>query len=156
MKNQQADACVFFDGACPLCRREVKLYKNLLQKDERGNAIQWVDISKNKLELKTEGIKYQDAMKLIHVKDSSGVHQVGIAAVFTLWDQIPYYRRISSFFKKYPVFHPVLSMLYGFLARNRMRIARRLDRIWFWLGVPAFIAITLVIILMVFKRVFVV
>jgi len=115
MNDQKFNTCVFYDGACSLCSREIKLYKSLLSKESAESGIEWIDISKNKDELKAEGIKYQYAMKLIHIKDSLGVHQVGIDAVFTLWDKIPYYHKLSGFLQKIPVLTP-------FLAKHRMKL----------------------------------
>ncbi|MCF6190844.1 MAG: DUF393 domain-containing protein [Cocleimonas sp.] len=128
--NKQSITCVFFDGACPLCSKEVKLYKKLAANDKaRGKYnddadIEWIDISKSKTELKEEGIKYADAMQLMHVKDASGIHQVGIDAVLTVWDQIPYYRKLSKFLKRVPLFHPLLDKAYRFTARHRLKIRK--------------------------------
>ena len=128
--NKQSITCVFFDGACPLCSKEVKLYKKLAANDKaRGKYkddadIEWIDISKSKTELKEEGIKYADAMQLLHVKDASGVHQVGIDAVLTVWDQIPYYRKLSKFLKSIPALHTLLDKAYRFTARHRLKITK--------------------------------
>ncbi len=127
--NKQAITCVFYDGACPLCSKEVKLYKKLAANEKnRGEYddadIEWIDISKSKVELKEEGIKYADAMQLMHVKDASGVHQVGIDAVLTVWDQIPYYRKLSGFLQKVPALYPLLDKAYRLTARHRMKLPR--------------------------------
>ncbi len=127
--NKQSITCVFFDGACPLCSKEVKLYKKLAANDKlRGKYddadIEWIDISKSKTELKEEGIKYADAMQLMHVKDASGVHQVGIDAVLTVWDQIPYYRKLSKVLKSTPALHPLLDKAYRFTAHYRMKLIK--------------------------------
>jgi len=127
--DKQSVTCVFYDGACPLCSKEVKLYKKLAANDKLRSEyddtdIEWIDISKSKTELKEEGIKYADAMQLMHVKDASGVHQVGIDAVLTVWDQIPYYRKLSKFLKSIPALHPLLDKAYRFTARYRMKITK--------------------------------
>lgn len=117
--------CVFYDGACPLCSKEVKLYKKLAANDKYDTDIEWVDISKSQTELKAEGIKYADAMQLMHVKDASGVHQVGIDAILTIWDQLPYYRKLSKFLKQIPALHPWLKKAYAFFAKHRMKFQKR-------------------------------
>ena len=126
MINQQTNTCVFYDGACPICSREINHYKKLLRKNHQKNDIDWIDISKSKVELKAEGIKYEDAMKLIHIKDGSGVHQVGIDGIFTLWEQLPYYRGVSKLLQKLSFIHPLLSKAYEFVAKHRMKITGRL------------------------------
>jgi predicted DCC family thiol-disulfide oxidoreductase YuxK len=127
--EKQSVTCVFYDGACPLCNKEVKLYKKLAANDNiRGKYndadIEWIDISKSQVELKEEGIKYGDAMQLMHVKDASGIHQVGVDAVLTVWDQIPYYRKLSKFLKSIPMLYPLLDRSYRFTAKHRMKITK--------------------------------
>ncbi len=123
LANKKSVTCVFFDGACPLCSKEVKLYKKLAANDPDEVSIEWIDISKSQTELKEEGIKYADAMQLMHVKDASGVHQVGIDAVLTVWDQLPYYRKLSKLLKKAPVIYPLLDKAYCFVAQHRMKLS---------------------------------
>ena len=115
--------CVFYDGACPLCQKEVKRYQSLIyKKDEK---IDWIDISKNQDALIDECINYDDAMRLIHIKDGSGVHQVGLEGILTLWDNIPYYRMVSRMIRKFPVSHPTFEKFYEFLAKHRMTLTGR-------------------------------
>jgi len=118
---------VFYDGACPLCRREVKRYQMLMSNKEsnKNEEIDWVDISNNAAVLNEECINYEDAMRLIHIKDGSGVHQVGLEAMLTLWDKIPYYRMISGLIRKLPKTHPLLEKFYEFLAKHRMSFSGR-------------------------------
>ncbi len=125
--TSNSTTCVFYDGACPLCSREVKHYQKLVQNKGFKNDIDWIDISKSKVELKAECIKYEDAMRLMHIKDGSGVHQVGLDAVLTLWDRLPYYSRVSRFLRRIPGIHPVLVNTYEFFAKHRMKLPGRLQ-----------------------------
>ncbi len=119
MTTIQSPMCVFYDGACPLCQREVKRYKKLYVPN--GNEeIDWIDISKSKKELRDECIHYDDAMRLIHIKDGSGIHQVGLEGVLTLWDKIPYYRVASKFIRQLTFLRPLFAKAYEFLAKYRM------------------------------------
>jgi predicted DCC family thiol-disulfide oxidoreductase YuxK len=127
MINVKSATCVFYDGACPLCSREVKLYKKLAFKEGNESEIEWVDISSSQKELKVEGIEYADAMQLMHIKDGSGVHQVGIDAVLTIWDQLPYYRTLSKLLRSIPAFYPLLKRVYKFVATHRMKITGRVE-----------------------------
>jgi len=118
--------CVFYDGACPLCSREVRHYKKLLLNNkETQTDIDWIDISESRVELESECIKYEDAMRLMHVKDDSGIHQVGLEAVLTLWDRLPYYRRFAQVIRRIPGIHPLLSNIYELTAKHRMKIPGR-------------------------------
>lgn len=127
MSNQIA-TCVYYDGACPLCSREVKLYKKLVLKEGNDADIDWIDISKSRKEIDEEGIIYEDAMRLIHIKDSSGVHQVGLDGILTLWDKLPYYRRASRFIRKFPRINSYLARFYEFFAKHRMKLPGRIKQ----------------------------
>lgn len=120
---------VFYDGACPLCRREVNLYQRLLVDkaltNKQNDVIDWVDISKNHGALEAECINYDDAMRLIHIKDGSGVHQVGLEGILTLWDTIPYYRAVSKLIRQLPIFHPLFARFYEYFAKHRMAFTGR-------------------------------
>ena len=126
MEKRVKTTSVFFDGACPLCRREVGIYKKLVDKENSANEINWVDISQSQEELNQEGIIYEDAMRLIHIKDESGIHQVGLEGMLTLWDKIPYYRYISRGIRHLPITHPLLARVYEFLAKHRMKLPGRI------------------------------
>ena len=126
MLNQDAKTCVFYDGACSLCRKEINYYKALDSKHSDKSEIDWIDISLSQDELFAEGIKYKDAMQLLHVKDGTGVHQVGIQGVFTLWDGLPYYRRLSALLRRIPFSHLLLGKAYVLFAKNRMKLTGRL------------------------------
>ncbi|GAA0424342.1 hypothetical protein GCM10009133_36140 [Cocleimonas flava] len=91
----------------------------------QNEEIDWVDISNDADALKEECINYDDAMRLIHIKDGSGVHQVGLEAMLTLWDKIPYYRVVSGLISKLPKTHPLLAKFYEFLAKHRMTFSGR-------------------------------
>lgn len=125
MSHQESKTCVFYDGACPLCRREINHYKTLNARHADQNEIDWIDISQSQEELTVEGIAYEDAMQLIHVKDDRGVHQVGLQGIFTLWDKLPLYRKFSQVLKRIPLIHTSLDKAYLLFAKNRTKITGR-------------------------------
>ena len=126
MKKRVKATSVFFDGACPLCRREIGIYKKLVDKENSANEINWVDISQSQEELNQEGIIHEDAMRLIHIKDESGIHQVGLEGMLMLWDKVPYYRHISRMIRHLPITHALLARAYEFLAKHRMKLPGRI------------------------------
>ncbi len=59
-----ANLTVFFDGSCPLCRREIALYQGLPSKQ----FIRWVDVSTPTA--LPSGLTCELAMRRFHVRDA--------------------------------------------------------------------------------------
>ena len=87
---------MFYDGECPLCRREVAHYRRL----DRERRIDWSDITREPERLEKYGISLQAAMQRLHVQDSDGVMHTGAYAFQVLWQQLPYYRRLAWLVEK--------------------------------------------------------
>lgn len=84
-------ALVFYDGECPLCRREIDHYRSI-----RGaNQIRWVDISREKSVLHAYGLDYEAAMARLHVKDRRGNWHIGAYAFAELWSHLAGYRWLA-------------------------------------------------------------
>ena len=84
---------VFYDGTCPLCRREVVLYRWL----DRGRHIRWLDMSVRCETLAGESFTMAAALELLHVRESDGVLKVGFDAHLAMWDRLPGFRRLAGF-----------------------------------------------------------
>ena len=116
---------VMFDGSCPLCRREVGVYRNLTPSE----PIQWVDVSDPRLALPS-GIDRSQFMRRFHVRTADGALHSGAAAFVALWLTLPGWRwlgRIGTL----PGVTPVLEILYRSFLQVRpcmQGIARRLER----------------------------
>jgi predicted DCC family thiol-disulfide oxidoreductase YuxK len=82
---------VFYDGACPLCRREIAHYQRL----DRRARIEWVDITRQPERLAGNGIAFTDAMQRLHVRESDGRIVTGAEAFVALWARLPYYRVLA-------------------------------------------------------------
>lgn len=78
---------VFFDGGCPLCRREIAHYQRL---DRRGR-IRWVDIQREQAYLRQVGLSRQSAMERFHVLDKGQRWQTGAWGFVEMWAYLPYY-----------------------------------------------------------------
>lgn len=83
---------LFYDGGCPLCRKEIAHYQRL----DRSAAIDWVDLSTQSERLEPWGLSYAKAMRLIHAVDSAGTLCVGVDAFVLVWRELPYYRHLAS------------------------------------------------------------
>ena len=116
----QAKLTLLFDGACPLCQREV----SFLRSRDRQNRIVFVDI--DSLGYKPEvfsGISYREAMGRIHAITSSGevlkdirVFREAYLAVGLGWVYAP---------TTWPVLGPLVDEFYRLWARWRLPFTRR-------------------------------
>jgi len=82
---------VFYDGACPLCRREIDHYRRLRGAD----SLMWVDITKDQRMLAAHGLEHDAAMARFHVLDASGQWQTGARGFIELWSHLPAYRWLA-------------------------------------------------------------
>jgi len=118
--SEQLRTTMFYDGGCSLCRQEVTHYRRL----DREGRIRWVDISCDPDELDALGIPLHQAMARLHVRDASGRILTGACAFAAIWDELPYYRRLSRALRALHLLAP-LDLAYRRFARWRLR--RRCD-----------------------------
>lgn len=107
---------MFFDGSCPLCRREVRHYRRV----DRSRRIEWIDINEDRTLLNAFGISYDDAMQRLHVLTRDGRMVGGAYAFAAVWLELPYYRWLAKFLYGTRTL-PALDVLYGKFARWRYR-----------------------------------
>ena len=115
---------VYFDGSCPLCRREIALYRRLPQ----AAQLAWVDVSAG--QALGEDLSCAAAMARFHVRDTQGRLFSGAAAFSLMWRQFPGWRWLG-YLSAWPPLSWVFELAYrAFLpVRPRLqRIVRRLDR----------------------------
>jgi 3-demethoxyubiquinol 3-hydroxylase len=110
---------VLYDGACPLCRREIAHAKGLA--DQAGSsALSFVDISEGA----SCAMSYaQDRPKLLarfHVERSDGSRLNGAAAFVAMWERLPGWRWLAKF-ARWPGATALLELAYrGFLKLRPM------------------------------------
>jgi 3-demethoxyubiquinol 3-hydroxylase len=100
---------VMFDGACPLCRREVGVYQGL----DSLEPVAWLDVSQASVSMTPEDrARY---LARFHVRKRSGQLLSGAAAFVALWQTMPGWRWLGRL-GALPGVTPVLELLYrGFL-----------------------------------------
>lgn len=79
---------LFYDGGCPLCRREIAHYRRL----DRTGRVEWVDIHTSGDRLGRYGITWETAMRRLHLIEVDGRRFTGAYAFAALWRRLPYYR----------------------------------------------------------------
>lgn len=107
---------VFYDGGCPLCRREIVHYQRI----DREHRIQWMDIQQEADTLQANGLSWEQAMQRMHVRDSDGRMVSGAAAFVALWRHIPRYRFLARLVAL-PGINWTAEQVYSMFARRRYR-----------------------------------
>ncbi|MGI9523759.1 MAG: thiol-disulfide oxidoreductase DCC family protein [Hyphomicrobiaceae bacterium] len=83
--NDTESLTVYFDGACPLCRREINVYRRMRGSD----SIEWVDLSNQSGEQVSPDLSKQSALRRFHVRGHDGTLFSGAAAFAQLWMAVP-------------------------------------------------------------------
>jgi len=116
---------VYFDGSCPLCRREIAFYRG-----RPGAAdIDWADVSACADDQVAPDLTRRDAMARFHVRDGDGRLHEGAAGFALLWQRLPGLRWLGQL-AGLPGIRVVLALGYWLSLRVRplaQRLARRLE-----------------------------
>lgn len=110
--NGPAKTTVYFDGACPLCTREIGLYRRA----EGADALRFVDVTR---EAPPPGVTREAALARLHVARPDGSVVSGAAGFAALWSSLPRWRLLGRIAAA-PVILPGLEAAYrGFLRLRR-------------------------------------
>lgn len=105
---------VYFDGGCPVCRREIAWY----QSRRALSPIEWVDVSASACDPAGDLCR-SDALRVFHVRCSDGRLVRGALAFALLWQRFPGLR-VVGWLAALPGVHPMLALGYRlFLALRR-------------------------------------
>lgn len=74
---------VFYDGACPLCRREIAFYRRL----DRAQRVHWHDVAQ--AAACPDGLCQSDLLARFHVRTAAGRMESGARAFAALWQELP-------------------------------------------------------------------
>jgi len=112
---------VYFDGSCPLCRREIGFYK----KCSGAENIAWHDVSQTSDGQVASDLSCLQAMARFHVRDAHGHLKSGAAGFVELWLNLPGWRWLGKVFAHPPGVWLLEKCYVGFL-RIRPSIQRRI------------------------------
>ena len=82
---------VFYDGGCPLCRREIGWYMGKVGADR----IDWVDVSQTTPEPMPANLSREDLMLRFTVERRDGVTARGASGFVAVWRALPGTARIA-------------------------------------------------------------
>ena len=122
-------ATFYYDGACPLCTREIAHWRRLLAEDRKLDARPSLilhDISGGDLGLLSKfGVGLDGALARAHAIDEAGMLHTGIPSFVVAWSKLPRWHLLASFFRRVPFAVSVAEVAYGAWARARPLLGKR-------------------------------
>jgi predicted DCC family thiol-disulfide oxidoreductase YuxK len=111
---QPPQLTVYFDGACPVCSREIAHYRQ----QPGAQACRWVDAAHCAPEALGDGLVRAQALGRFHVRLADGRLLVGAAGFAALWQTLPGWRWLGRLVQWAPV-RPVAALAYAAFLRLR-------------------------------------
>lgn len=81
----RAPPTVYFDGGCPVCTREVSMYR----RQPGADAVQWVDVAHCSASDLGGDLTREAAMARLHLRRPDGSLVSGAQAFTSLWQVLP-------------------------------------------------------------------
>jgi predicted DCC family thiol-disulfide oxidoreductase YuxK len=128
VEARRPDLTVLFDGACPLCRREISVYQGLKPMQGSG-AVSFSDVSDHTISLPPGAIREQ-LLARFHVLSRDGELLSGALAFIALWAALPGWRWLATI-GRVPGAAWLMERTYGLFLRCRptmQRWALRLEK----------------------------
>lgn len=85
---------VFYNGACPICRREIAHYRRLAE--ATGASLAWRDVASDPSALAAHGIGGDAAVRRLHAVDADSRLLEGIDAFAAVWQRLPRWVWLAS------------------------------------------------------------
>lgn len=108
---------VFYDGDCPLCRREIEM----IRRKDSGNSLLLTDISS--LSFKPTTHSLETLMKEIHGKYDDGTYVTGVEVFREIYQRIGFGVLVKP--TRLPLVRNVLNLFYSLFAKIRFASAMR-------------------------------
>jgi predicted DCC family thiol-disulfide oxidoreductase YuxK len=114
---------VFYDGVCPLCRREVGHYR----KKDIHHRIDWIDIAGAGFDAAAYGLDPARITQVMHARTPEGTLYTEVRAFIQIWKALPptLFSIMMRLLLKIPGMLPFAGIFYRLFARNRYRLTGR-------------------------------
>jgi predicted DCC family thiol-disulfide oxidoreductase YuxK len=113
------DVEVYYDGACPLCMREIRM----LQRRDRRHRIRFVDIAAAGFDAASVGLPWETLMDRIHGRLPDGTLVEGVEVFRRLYAAVGFGPLVAL--TRLPGVKQLLDLAYRVFARNRLRLTGR-------------------------------
>ncbi|MEZ5463198.1 thiol-disulfide oxidoreductase DCC family protein [Dokdonella sp.] len=108
---------VYYDGLCPVCSREVALYRQL----NRCGGIRWQDLAEDT----DPSLDLDAAFRLLHVRDTGGFLHIGFDAHLLMWERLRGFRLLAWALRRCRPGRLVAESVYLWLTARRPGLRRR-------------------------------
>jgi predicted DCC family thiol-disulfide oxidoreductase YuxK len=117
------DVEVFYDGACPLCMREIRM----LRRRDRRARIRFTDIAAEAFDAPAVGLSWETLMNRIHGRLPDGTVIEGVEVFRRLYAAVGFRSLVAL--TRLPGVSHLLDLCYRLFAKNRLRLTGRcIDR----------------------------
>jgi len=110
----------FFDGACPICAREIALMKRL----DRRRQVEFCDFSSQEYDATSRGFAAADLGTVIHARRADGSVITGVEVFRAMWEAVGL--GVLAKLSRLSLVEPLVLRAYAWFARNRLRLTGRL------------------------------
>lgn len=110
---------VFFDGACPICAREIALMKRL----DRRRHLTFCDFSRPEYDAGSTGFAPSELGRVIHARWADGSVITGVEVFRAMWEAVGL--GLLAKLSRLSVVEPLVLKAYAWFARNRLRLTGR-------------------------------
>lgn len=110
---------VFYDGACPICAREIALMRRL----DRQRRLSLCDFSSPDYDVATTGLAVADLSAIIHARWADGMLITGADVFRGMWEAVglEFLAKLS----RLSFIDPIVLKAYAWFARNRLWLTGR-------------------------------
>jgi predicted DCC family thiol-disulfide oxidoreductase YuxK len=115
---QDTEIEVFYDGACPLCRREIAWIRKL----DRRDRIQFTDIASEDFQSASVGKSHDELMAKMHGRLPTGEIITGVEVFRRMYDAVGF--RTLANISRWPILRQILDVGYRLFARLRLKLPR--------------------------------
>lgn len=109
------DRCtVFFDAGCPLCVKEISVYRDLAASTtfDRAKELEFVDCRLDHPDVARRGLTTLDLLRRLHCLDQHDTMHRGAPAFVELWRRLPYWRHLAFVCETVPGVMTVADFVY--------------------------------------------
>jgi predicted DCC family thiol-disulfide oxidoreductase YuxK len=110
---------VFFDGACPICAREIALMKRL----DRKRQLALCDFSRSDYDAASIGLAPAELGRIIHARWADGSVITGVEVFRAMWDAVGL--GVLARLSRLSLVEPLVVKAYAWFARHRLQLTGR-------------------------------